>query len=148
MESANYSVVLGAGAEPTTLLEDLGAVRAIGRAGARWVLRDPTYWIDVLVLNRGEAPQTVASVRVALCNPPEVEPALRRVLHALLTAGPTGVHDAQTGRRYVRLDEDVWGELLEAYRRKRARFQDHFGTREMPVSGDDVFEALRRLTKP
>lgn len=120
----------------------VGAVPVEGEfsGSVRAVVSDrDRYWIDLQVW----PDRSLVSVRVALCNPPEVYPVLRTVLSVLLAVAPAVVVDLDDDARYRELAEHSWVLISEALDRRRSEFHEHFGEFVAAISGDDVFSRMR-----
>lgn len=146
VESANYSVSVTDGlARFDEVLLRLGGTRKQDESASsfdRWIVSGERHWIDVMRGKLGTGGEPAISVRVAVCNPPDVESVLRQVLATLLKEFSGQLRDGQTCRSYRALDDASWSEVQEAFAAKRAQFRQHFGDVEAAVSGDDVFEAV------
>lgn len=155
VESANYLLIPSEGVENAVeVLRSFSATQRspfpsspVGRPVRsdfdRWVIQGELYWIDVMVGALGPDDQTAISFRVALSNPVQTEDVLRRLFDEFMARVPGTLVDRQTRRTYLKLGNDAWEEILEAFRGKRAEFQAHFGPFEAAISGEDVFPRLK-----
>lgn len=150
LESANYFVGVKEGwVRHEEVFLRLGARKRdpFGTSFDRWIVRTERYWIDLMSGDFGSPGKPAISVRVALCNPPDVESALRDVLTALLREFGGKLHDVQTNRSYGALDDASWSEVLEAFAAKRSQFRQYWGTFEAAISGEEVFSRLDEYRK-
>jgi hypothetical protein len=145
IESANYVYLpTTTGAEATDgSLKLLGVQPVESNRAACFVYRGDDYWIDLEVspaeAGRGQA----VSIRVALCNPPGVKPALRKLLETLWRRGGGRLIDLPGDRQWETIDDDACREIWRSYEVKHREFRLNFGDFEAPVSGADVFRLLR-----
>jgi hypothetical protein len=101
------------------------------------------YWIDIEVSSAEPGRRPRASIRVALCNPPEVGPALRNLLETLWGRGGGRLVDLSGDRRWETVDDEVWQGIWKAYDAKRREFHQNFGDFEAAISGAKVFPLMR-----
>lgn len=150
LESANYFISVKDGwARLDEVLLRLGAERrdAFAPGLDRWIIRGDRYWIDLMSGEFGGGETPGISVRVALCNPPDVEIAVRHVLAALMNEFNGQLYDVQTSQSYRALDDASWAQVQEAFAAKRAQFRQYFGSFEAAMSGEDVFPRLDELRR-
>lgn len=145
IESANYMIApSGDMGALSRILLDLGCnLRSSSGELERWVLSGERYWIDVMIGPLGPNRTLAISVRLALSNPIEAIDVLRRVLSELLSHVSGELFDSQTGKAHSAMSDESWESIREGLTKKQEEFQQYFGPFEAPVSGDDVFAALR-----
>ena len=142
VESANYQIRYSddPGEGFTRAMLVLGAEVVDDGSSVRSVVRsDDRYWLDL----QAWPERSLVSVRVALCNPPEVLPMLRTVLSVLAAAAPGVVVDVDGDAHYVDLADRSWSAVAESFERRRAEFRQYFGDYTAAISGGEVFARLR-----
>ena len=150
IESANYTITLKDGLERVP--EVLAQLGGLQRHGVRndfqtWIFEDDHYWIDVMTGSFGPNSSLAISVRVALCNPVDVEMRLRQLLTDLLGHFGGRLYDSQTSRSYTKVDDPAWTDIYGGFAAKRAQFRQHFGSFEAAISGERVFDVIRERQK-
>lgn len=125
----------------------LGITETTGRDRSPYryyTYRSARFWIDLQVGNLVGSVNNAISIRIALCNPQDVELAFQQLIEALLLRCGGSLIDRQRGSVYDGTDMDGWRLIQESYRLQKATFITFFGKFEAPLSGDDVFEALQK----
>jgi hypothetical protein len=100
------------------------------------------FWIDLLLLP-GE--QSALSIRVALCNPPDVLVALRQLVEALFKHY-TGLFLCINNRKtYKKMTSTAFNQIANNFYQNQKILFDHFGFLEAAISAEDVFSSYRKL---
>lgn len=143
VESANYKVLFRNGSldDVRDMLRHLRAEQQVSETFEKWVLNGERHWIDLMLLP-GPENRPMLSIRVALCNPADVEKVLHVVLTEVLQSLDGKLRDEQTGKTYCDLAGTNWTELQAAFSDKRDQFQRNFGPFEAAISGENVFPIL------
>jgi hypothetical protein len=104
---------------------------------------DEGCWIDLQVRSGGESSRLSISIRVALCNPPQLEAALCYLLERLFKFCGGRIANKDTRERFEVYDKEAWSKIWSAYLRKREKFREQYGDFEAAISGSEVYDYMR-----
>jgi len=153
LESATFSFVPHQRQTLASLSETLRLLGAASRCASQppfkdFVYRSVGYWIDLRAFEQKSDGLAVLSIRIALCNPAEVRKAFRSLLERLMDDVVGTLTDLRGKSRWHDANSETLDQIELCLLNQQEVFEQDFGKFEAAISGDEVFEAMRRQPPP
>jgi hypothetical protein len=150
LESANYMYVTNNASKDllVNLLTEIPGTHLKSSMNDKFLYLEQVkdgFLIDFQVFPQAEGSALKLSMRIALCNPNNVLEALTECFKVLISKFGGKIFDLETDKSFLSLTDDSIQQIREGFFQKKAKFQQWHGDFTAGISGDKVFEYMRKM---